>query len=169
MNFIESLEFYTESQKVIAFGFIGYGIALLSFALLLFVKPFDLPLWSGIKVGSLFFGLFILAGGIGYLSFCGKTHEQIKSGYEASPSKVITHELARMEKVVSDFSTYQFVFAFIVLIALATILFAKPYWVGIAFPAAFLFVAVLLIEAHSKVSIDQHYEFVSSIQDNLNH
>lgn len=167
MSFLESLALYTASQKIVAYGFISCGIVLLLSSLAVFIlSPLAPTLWQGVRMGALVFGLMILLGGIGYLNFSGKIHNQIESEYKSSPATTLVAESERMNKVGSDFKIYQIVFSGIVIISLVAILFAKPFWAGFAFPAAFLFVSVLLIEAHSKYSIDNHTETVMSVTRN---
>lgn len=163
MSFLESLAMYTASQKTVAYGFIACGVVLLASALLvLLLNSAASPLWQGFKIGALIFGLLILAGGVGYLKFSGDTETKVASQYQVNAEQTLAEESTRMNKVVSDFPTYQMVFAVIVLIALALIVFAKPFWSGVAFPVALLFILVLLIEAYSKTSIDEHTQFVNS-------
>ncbi len=167
MSFLESLTLYTASQKMVAYGFISIGIVLLLASLGIFIlSPTNAALWQGFKIGALVFGLMILLGGIGYLNFSGKVHNQIESEYQSNPATTLVAENERMNKVVSDYTIYQIAFSSIVFISLITILFAKPFWTGFAFPAAFLFVSVLLVEAHSKYSIDNHMKAVISIAQN---
>ena len=163
MTFLESLALYTASQKVVAYGFVTVGVLLLLSALGVFMlSPTTSPFWQGFKVGALVFGLVILLGGIGYLNFSGKIHNQIEAEYKTGTDTALVAENKRMNKVVSDFKIYQLAFACIVLLSLAAVLFAKPYWSGFAFPSTILFVLVLLIEAYSKHAIDRHAEMVVS-------
>ena len=170
MSFIDSLIMYTLSQKVVAYGFIFCGFTLLASAFLvtLFSSGSN-PLWQGFKFGALLFGLFILVGGIGYLNFSSKIHNQVESEYQSNPQTTLVSEGERMNKVVSDYTIYQAVFSFIVILSLATIVFSKPFWSGFAFPVAFLFIGVLLIEAHSKFSIDDHAKAINSIIEVSSH
>ena len=164
MSFVESLTFYTESQKLVAYGFVVSGLLLLvAAAVVLVLSSGASSLWQGFKWGSIVFGLLILAGGIGYLNFCDKTHNGVVSAYQADPDSTLLEEDKRMQKVLGDFPRYQIWFSAIVLLSLAAIVFAKPFWAGVAFPIAFLHVGILLIEAHSKTSIDSHAQAVVAL------
>lgn len=168
MSFIESLVVYSHAQRMVAYGFIACGGVLLTGAFLTFLfSSSGSLLWQGFKIGSFIFGLLILVGGIGYLQFNEKNHSEIELKYQTDTENVIKSENVRMQKVVADFKVFQYVFAVIVILALVVIVFARPFWIGFAFPAAFLHVAVLLIEAHSKASIDQHAEIVSTLINGL--
>lgn len=165
MTFLESIAIYTTSQKAVAFGFLACGLTLVILAgLLHLVFAVETPLWQGVKSGAIVFGLFFCAGGFGYLQFCISTHQKLETEFSEDPVALIEAEQQRMSKVVSDYSIYQLVFAAVVLISLAAIIWAKEFWGGFAFPAAFVFLAVLLIEAQSKYSIDAHFGFVSEYQ-----
>ncbi|MBL4782743.1 MAG: hypothetical protein JKX92_10925 [Porticoccaceae bacterium] len=168
MNFIESLIFYSQAQKVVAYGFVTCGGLLLTGSALSFIFFSDAsPLWHGFKISLLIFGLFGLVGGVGYLQFNSEIKNQIESNYNQSPDAELLVENQRIKKVVNDFKRYQYVFVGIVIIALLAILLASPFWVGFSFPIAFLFLVVLLIEAHSKSSIDQHAQIVSTLVGEL--
>ena len=168
MSFLESLAVYTASQKIVAYGFIISGSVLLLAALLMTILSSDEPLWQGVRLGSVVFGLAMLAGGIGYVNFCGKVQEKVEIEYQQDTATTLVEEGKRMDKVVSDYPVYQKVFGLIVVISLIAIIFAKEFWSGFAFPVAFLFVAVLLIEAHSKKSIDAHSQLVNGLVTSAN-
>ncbi|OUS04619.1 hypothetical protein A9Q90_07400, partial [Gammaproteobacteria bacterium 54_18_T64] len=104
---------------------------------------------------------------VGYLQFNSEIKNQVESNYNQSPEAELLVENQRIKKVVNDFKRYQYVFVGIVIIALLAILLARPFWVGFSFPTAFLFLVVLLIEAHSKSSIDQHAQIVSTLVGEL--
>jgi len=164
MTFVESLSLYTAAQKTVAYGFVGCGaLLLISAALTWLAPPNASPLWQGFRVGAIVFGLLILVGGLGYARFNNQNEADVAAGYQADAMAQVQTEHARMQKVVSDFPVYQIVFAVIVAAALATALFAQPYWAGFAYPPAFLFLAVMLIEAHSHVSIAAHAETIAKM------
>ena len=168
MDFIESLGMYTQAQRMVAYSFVACSGLLLTGGFLTFLFPSaGSLLCQGFKIGCFIFGLLILAGGIGYLQFNEKNHSEIESRYQADSENEMKSENVRMQKVVADFKVFQYVFAGIVILALVVIVFARPFWIGFAFPAAFLHVAVLLIEAHSKASINQHAEIVSTLINRL--
>ena len=164
MSLLDSLSLYTASQKAVAYGFMSCGVVLLiaSLAVIVF-SPTDAILWRGFKFGSILFGMFILAGGYGYLNFSSKIEEKVTHEYHENSEATLANEKARIKKVNSDYPMYQIAFSIVVIISLVAIVFAKPFWAGFAFPAAFLFVAILLIEAQSKVSIDVHTSVVESL------
>ncbi len=164
MPFIDSLALYTVSQKAVAYGFMASGIFLLATAAFVyFLVPIHNSLWQGFKYGSLLFGVATLLGGIAYLNFSNKIYMQIESEYQSNAEQTLLAEAKRMSKVVSDYTVYKIVFASIVLISLLVILFLKPFWSGFAFPAALLFLVVMLIEAHSKYSIDAHWQNIKEL------
>lgn len=162
MNFVESLALYSDAQRVVAYGFIICGIVLLaSAALTALMSPNTSQLWQGLKVGALVFGLLITVGGLGYHQFSTKIEEQVAGDLEAKAQAAIAAENVRMQIVLSDYQVYQYVFAGIAVLALSTIVFGSSFWAGVSYPVAFLFLTILLIEAHSKQSIDEHADKVS--------
>ena len=161
MTLVDFLSAYTVAQKGVAWGFILCGLVLLAaFTILYLQSTLDGTLWQGVRMGSMVGGLMILVGGIAYLRFCDSSYLQISIAYEAAPASALQDELGRMSKVVSGYLIYQICFAFVVVVALAAALFAGKFWAGFAYPFAFLFLALLLIEAHSHASIIQYASYL---------
>lgn len=103
---------------------------------------------------AIIWGILIVAGRAGYLNFSNKIFHKVKDSFQKHPPNTLETEKTRMAKVVKDYPLYQFMFAVIIAIALAVIVFLTPFWAGFAYPVVGLFLVILLIEAQSKVSID---------------
>ncbi len=163
MTLIDFFSSYTSAQKDVAWGFIACGLGLLgTFSFLALQSALNGPLWQGVRVGALISGLMILLGGIAYLRFCDSSYLQISSVYQDAPQSALHDEMGRMAKVVADYRIYQLCFAFVVLVALVAALFASKFWAGIAYPFAFQFLALLLIEAHSHASIVEYASYLEN-------
>jgi len=163
MNFIESLAIYTSSQKLVAAGFIAVGLALILLAGTLMLQSLSTQLWQGFKIGALSCGLLILAGGIGYLKFCDKTQADLLAMYEKDQAALVEVEKERIQKVVKEYAVYQAVFAVIIALSLLVILMGREFLMGISFSVAFLFLCIMLMEAHSKDSIIKHNKYMQSL------
>jgi len=163
MNFIESLAIYTSSQKLVAAGFIAVGLALILLAGTLMLQSLSTQLWQGFKIGALSCGLLILAGGIGYLKFCDKTQADLLAMYEKDQAALVEVEKERIQKVVQEYAVYQAVFAVIIALSLLVILMGREFLMGISFSVAFLFLCIMLMEAHSKDSIIKHNKYMQSL------
>ena len=164
MNFIESLALYTSSQKLVAVGFIAVGLVFILLAGTLMVQSLlSTQLWQGFKLGTLSCGLLILVGGIGYLKFCDKTQTDLLAMYEKDQAALIQVEKERMQKVAGGYPVYQAVFAVIVALSLLLIFIGREFLMGVSFSVAFLFLCVMLMEAHSKDSILKHNDYIQSL------
>ena len=164
MNFIESLTIYTSSQKAVAAGFIAVGLVLILLAGTLMMQSIlSTQLWQGFRLGALGCGLLILAGGIGYLKFCDKTQADLLTMYEKDQAALVQVEKERMQKVVREYSVYQAVFAAIIVLSLLAILMGREFLMGVSFSVAFLFLCIMLMEAHSRGSIIKHNNYIQSL------
>jgi len=158
MGIIESLDAYIASQKAVAIQFLILGACFLVIAGLLWQFDAGSKLLQGLKTGCLVWSLLILAGGGAYYNFCNKLHAQQTQAHEADQAQFLATEHQRIAKVVKDFPLYQMVFAAFIVVALVVILFVnKAFFSGIAFATLLLFSVLMLIEAHSKTSIDAHF------------
>ncbi len=83
--------------------------------------------------------------------------------YEKDQSALIQVEKERMQKVVRGYPVYQAVFSVIVVLSLLAILMEREFLMGVSFSVAFLFLCIMLMEAHSKDSILKHNEYIQSL------
>ncbi|NRB59064.1 MAG: hypothetical protein HRU50_03890 [Winogradskyella sp.] len=154
MNFIQSLETYTNAQKWVGTNFIILGSLLLILATTVAFFINKSPLADGLKWGALCTGLLIIIGGFSYRNFSDKIQYNAKEIYGDNPTKFIQTEYNRMSKVNKGFIVYQMSFAAFVVASLIVILFVKsPFAKGISFAVAVLFIGVLIIEGFSQKSI----------------
>ena len=160
MSLIESIEAYTNSQRVVALGFLTIGVVLLSIALYLQLRGSELALHQGLKIGALIFGLLQLGSGVGYYQFNGKNHQALLDDFNADTAAFVVSETERMQKVVNDFPRYQWVNAGLVVVGLLVVLLASSWWAGFCFALIITSAGFLYVEAISKPSIDSHYEIV---------
>jgi hypothetical protein len=66
-----------------------------------------------------------------------------------------------MAKVVEGFPVYQYVGAAFIMAALGiTVFLGRPYWSGIAFAVAFLFLGFMFVELISHTSIMRHHSYM---------
>ena len=158
MEVLQQLETYITAQKNVAFQFIMLGAFLIILALLLqFLGKSNLS--SGLKIGALICGLFILVGGIAYNSTENKLLQTQTSLYQKSKVEFQQVEIQRMAKVKKDYPIYQMVFGGLIILSLLVVWFAKnPFWHGIAFSAMILFIVIMIIEAYSQRSINLYYQ-----------
>ena len=158
MEVLQQLETYITAQKNVAFQFIMLGAFLIILELLLqFLGKSNLS--SGLKIGALICGLFILVGGIAYNSTENKLLQTQTSLYQKSKVEFQQVEIQRMAKVKKDYPIYQMVFGGLIILSLLVVWFAKnPFWHGIAFSAMILFIVIMIIEAYSQRSINLYYQ-----------
>lgn len=162
MEALEQLQVYINAQKNVAHQFmlIG-GVLLLAAALFHFLGDSELSM--GIRMGALIGGIFIFSGGWAYRNTENKLLETQTNIHQESEAEFFKTEKERMIKVEKDYPVYQYVFGAFILLSLLVIWFvASPYWKGVAFSVAFLFLMVMIVEAFSQNSIQAYLRFVSS-------
>ena len=162
MELLTHFEAYINAQKNVAVQFIIIGVGLIVMALFLqfFGKS---SLSSGLKMGALICGLFILIGGFAYNNTENKLRKTQTSLYQKSEKNFQQVEKERMQKVVKDYPIYQAAGAGLIVLALLVILFVKkPFWDGVAFAVVIYSVGFLLVEAYSQQSIRTYFEFLKT-------
>lgn len=158
---IEPFEIYINAQKSIANYMLAFGLILLLTAFLIHFST-SIPLFLGLKIGLLLFGLFSSVGGYGYK----KTEEKLQKSqtflYQENPVEFKQKEKERMAKVVKNFPLIQMIFVVIIVVSLITNLFINKAFVnGLLFSLVIFLVGNMIIESVSKKSIDSYYEKLS--------
>ncbi len=159
MNPFNSFQNYIAAQKTIGFYFSFLGIFLVVIAAVSnFYNP-ENSLYNGLFIGGLTTGLLIMLGGFFYRNFNGKLFISVESHYKKDKAIFLNNETSRMEKVINDFSSLQFIFTVIIILAIGVIIsFKNPYISGISLAISLLFSGIMIIEAISKSFIDHYYE-----------
>ena len=160
MEALQQLEVYITAQKNVAFQFIGIGIGLLILATFLhFLGEGNLS--SGLKIGAIVCGCFILFGGIAYLNTENRLLQSQTEIHQKNPTEFMQVEKERMAKVMQDYPVYQMVFGGFIIAAILLVWFvANPYWHGVGFAVITLFSLVMIVEAYSHQSIKSYFAFL---------
>ena len=154
MDILQSLETYTSAQKWVGINVLILGAILIILAVIFAFFVEKSPMASGMKWGALTAGLLIIVGGVGYLSFNNKIHNEGEALFQKNRTEFVQYEYERMEKVDKGFLTIELVFAAFIIASLIVILFIKaPVLKGVAFAVAILFIGQLIIEGFSHSSI----------------
>ena len=156
MDTFSHFEIYIAAQKNVALQFMLIGGILLSAAACFhFFGKGDLS--AGMRNGAAICGIFILVGGIAYLSTENKLLMSGKSSYEENQQEFQSQEKERMQKVIKDYPVYQFAFGGIIILSLLIVwFFDNPFWHGVSFSVILFSIGVMIIEAFSHQSIKPH-------------
>lgn len=164
MNFLESLELYVASQKLLAFQFMVIGGALLlCFLIITFMSSLQGPLWQGLKIGSIVCAVLISAFSVLYVNFSNNVQDDVSTRYQADQPAAVNFEVQRLEKIVREFPYYQSFFTALVLTGLGLLVFANPFWQGVGFAMVAMHATMMYFELHSKVAIMRHFELVRNL------
>lgn len=160
---IEQLEIYVSSQKTIANYMLAFGLIMHLLAVLIHFYASN-PLFFGLKIGLVIFGLFSSIGGYGYKITEEKLLKSQTLLYQENTVGFKQKENERMAKVVKNALLIQMIFVAIIAVSLITNLFLNKAFVnGILFSLVIFLVGNMIIESVSKKSIDAYYEILSKL------
>jgi drug/metabolite transporter (DMT)-like permease len=164
MDFIDHLQTYFTAEKNLGYFLIPVGIALITFAVYLWISHKS-PLGYGMLIPMLLIGILGIGIGIGLSYQSQQRLTVLPQSYQADQKAFIEQELPRMEKVMQNFTRLKMSWAIIIIIGLLFIFFIKKDWLsGISLSLILICAIFLIVDTLAERRAEIYIEQIKMIQ-----